>query len=143
MKLYEYACHDCKLVWEREYKFGHPAEKTKCPECNKMWGQNWLGREAPPVHFKGGLQSGWTTKGGGELHGSSDEMNKAMQKGCETRMGEGWKAYAKYTPPQEVWDKARKLSDSEVKEKVKASKKFVAQTYDKAGLDPSMPHKPQ
>ena len=63
MKTYEYACHDCKLTWERDYKFGHPADKTKCPECGKRCGQNWLNREAPPVHFKGGLQSGWTTKG--------------------------------------------------------------------------------
>ena len=72
---------------------------------------------------------------------SSDTQRKKPSALSATKRG--GKAYAKYTPPQEVWDKARKLSDSEVKEKVKASKKFVAQTYDKAGLDPSMPHKPQ
>jgi len=27
-KLYEYACHDCKVTWEREYTFGKCANKT-------------------------------------------------------------------------------------------------------------------
>ena len=143
LKLYEYACHDCKLTWEKEYKFGQPAEKTKCPQCGKRWGQNWIGRTAPAVHFKGGLGAGWTTKGGGELMGSSDEMNKAMQEGVKNRMGQGHKDYATYNPPQEVFDNARKLNETEVQEKLQTAKKVTAANYDKAGLDPAMPHKPK
>ena len=58
-------------------------------------------------------------------------------------MGEGWKTYATYNPPQEVFDKARKLSDTEVQEKLQTAKKTTATIYDKAGQNPAIPHKPK
>ena len=57
-KIYEYACFDCNITWEKVYEWGKSAKKTKCPECGKKCEQNWLGRSAPPVHFKGG---GWSS----------------------------------------------------------------------------------
>ena len=114
MKIYEYACHE------------------------KLCGQNWLNREAPAVHFKGGIASGWTTKGGGELQGSSDQMNKAMQEGCNSRMDKGYQAYAKYTPTDKELQTyvTKKLSREESQKKIEGSRKAAAQIYDKAGLDP-------
>ena len=34
-KDYEYSCSECKIIWEKAYKFGNPADKTKCPLCGK------------------------------------------------------------------------------------------------------------
>ena len=137
-KIYEYACHVCKLTWEREYDFGKCADRTRCPKCKKLSGHNWMDRKAPAVHFKGGLQGGWHTKSGGELQGSSDQLNKAMQDGCNARMDKGYQAYAKYTPTHEELQTyvTKKLTTDESKKKIEATKKIAGLIYDKAGLDP-------
>jgi putative FmdB family regulatory protein len=142
MKIYEYACTTCKVSWEKEYKFGSPAKKTKCPHCGDRCGQNWLNREAPPVHFKG---AGWTETTGYNKQGGSDEINKKLQDKCSERMGSGWQHYAKYEPSKGYIKaaKARRLSDNEVKRGLDASKKLSSQVYDKAGMDPSKKIKPQ
>lgn len=142
MKIYEYACHDCKVTWEREYKFGKCANKTKCPECGKRCDQNWLGREPPAVHFKG---SGWTQTTGHNRAGGSDDINQNLQEQCKERMDSGWQHYAKYEPSEEYINaaKARRLSDEEVKRGLDVSKKLSSHVYDKARMDPSKKIKPQ
>ena len=147
MATYEYVCHDCKLIWDREYALAKNPTRTRCPECKKLCGKNYASsRNRPVVHFIGGVGAGWTTKGGGELMGSSDEMNKAMQSGCEKRMSKGYEAYKVYSPSQGYVDNlgARKLNEEEVRKKLSDSKKASAQVYDKAGIDPNKQnYKPQ
>lgn len=133
MAIYEWKCDECKLFWEREYPFAKNPRRTRCPECNKL-SERYFSK-APAVHFKGG---GWMTKGGGELAGSSDDLNKAMQEGCNNRMEKGFRAYAKYTP-KKAWMDAqhpRKLSPKETSQKIDAARKQAAHAYDKAGIDP-------
>ena len=139
---YEWICHDCKLIWSRSYPIAKNPTRTKCPQCKKLCEKNW---KPTPVHFKGGVGSGWTTKSGGELHGSSDEMNKAMQEGCNKRMSEGWKDYAHYSPSKGYLDSvgATRLSDEQVKKNIEVAKKTYQPIYDKAGIDLSKKYKPQ
>lgn len=142
MAYYEYVCHSCKLLVEREYDFAKNPSKIKCPECSKMCEQNWAGRDIP-VHFKG---AGWTGKNsstGFNKTGGSDEINLKLQDETKERMKTGWQQYASYTPPQEVYDKSRKLSDQEVVQKKAAAKKLSDQVYDKAKINPHNKYKPQ
>lgn len=141
-KIYEYACHECKVSWEKEYKFGKCADRTRCPHCKKLCGQNWRNRSAPAIHFKG---AGWTQTTGYNRSGGSDEVNQKLQEGCKDRMDTGWQHYAKYEPSKGFLDaaKARKLTDQEVKQGLDASKKLSNHTYNKAGIDPTKKIKPQ
>jgi len=142
MARYDYACHDCHLLVEKEYDFAKNPDKIKCPECGKKIEQNWAGRDIP-VHFKG---AGWTGKNsqtGFNKEGGSDEINAKLQQESKDRMDGGWKQYAKYTPPKKLLDKAKKLSDQEVANKLDASKKISDITYDKAGIDPHKKYKGQ
>jgi predicted nucleic acid-binding Zn ribbon protein len=137
-KLYEYACHKCRILWEKEYNWGNPAQKTKCPECGKRCGQNWLDRPPPPVHFKGAGWTGVNSVTGFNKKGGSDEINLKLQEGCKERMKTGWQHYAKYTPKQAYMDDhvKRKLSPEESLKKIENAKKQASRLYDKAGINP-------
>ena len=142
MKAYEYACHDCKVIWDKEFKWGHPAETMKCPDCGVKCDQNWLGRKAPAVHFKGAGWTGQNLATGKNKIGGSDEVNKMLQQQSKDRMDGGWKHYAKYTPPEKLTDNARKLSEKELDERLKLSKKVTQTNYDKAGMSPYKKKRP-
>lgn len=124
------------------YEFFKPANKTKCPQCGKRCEQNWIGREAPAVHFKG---AGWTQSTGMNREGGSDEVNKRLQEETKDRMKSGWQHYARYEPSQGYLDaaKATRLSGEEVKKGLDASKKLSSRIYDKARIDPHKKSKPQ
>jgi predicted nucleic acid-binding Zn ribbon protein len=142
MATYEYVCHDCCILMPKEYDFAKNPSKIKCPECGKMCEQNWAGRDIP-VHFKG---AGWTGKNsqtGFNKVGGSDEINLKLQEETKDRIAGGWKQYAKYTPPKKLLDKAKKLNDQEVANKLNASKKLSDETYHKAGINPHNKYKGQ
>ena len=142
MPTFEWICHECKVFWEKEYSIGKAPARTKCPECKKLSEQFWAGRDIP-VHFKG---AGWTGKNsatGYNKKGGSDEINQMLQEKTKKRMESGWQQYASYTPPQEVYDRARKLSDKEVKQKVEAAKEISDHVYNKANINPHNKYKPQ
>jgi DNA-directed RNA polymerase subunit RPC12/RpoP len=135
MANYEYVCHECFLLLPKEFPFGKPKKKVKCPECGKMCEQNWAGRDIP-VHFKG---AGWTGKNsstGFNKAGGSDEVNRQLQDNSKLRQESGWQHYAKYTPPQKLLDTARKLTPQEVQQKLEASRKVSDVVYDKAKINP-------
>ena len=142
-KIYVYACYDCEVSWEKEYPWGKPAEKTKCPDCSKRCGQDWANRTPTPVHFKG---AGWTGKNsvtGLNKRGGSDEVNLKLQESCKDRMATGWQHYAKFSPKQQWIDDhtTGKVSETKARQKMKAAKKMSDAVYDKAGIDKSAVHK--
>ena len=49
---YEFICHPCKLVWEKEYSMKNAPERSRCPDCNKLSHQNWSNKQTA-VHFIG------------------------------------------------------------------------------------------
>jgi len=141
MATYEWVCAECKIFWDREYKMGTAPDRTRCPECKKLSHRKW--DVAPPVHFKGAGWTGVNKRTGFNKTGGSDEVNLKLQDGCNERMESGWQHYAKYTPPQEVLDKARKLDPRESKQKMDSARKIMDETYNKAGIDPTKIYKPQ
>ena len=142
MAIYEYSCKECMIMWECDFPFGKPQKKTECPTCDAPCGQHWGGRDIP-VHFKGAGWTGANKKTGYNKTGGSDEINKKLQDETKKRMEGGWQHYAKYTPPQEVFDKARKLTPRESQRKMEVARKIMDETYDKAGIDPHKKYKPQ
>ena len=49
---YEFICHPCKLVWDKEYSMKKAPARSRCPECNKLSEQNWSNKQTA-VHFIG------------------------------------------------------------------------------------------
>jgi len=49
---YEFICHPCKLVWDKEYSMKNAPARSRCPECNKLSHQNWSNKQTA-VHFIG------------------------------------------------------------------------------------------
>jgi len=49
---YEFICHPCKLIWDKEYSMKKAPERSRCPECNKLSHQNWSNKQTA-VHFIG------------------------------------------------------------------------------------------
>ena len=144
MSIYEYACQKCRLIWECDFPFAKQEKTTQCPECKADCGQNW-DRGEIPVHFKGAGWSGVNKKTGYNKTGGSDEVNLRLQDDSKERMKSGWQHYAKYEMTDEYVKIAggKKLSENEVKDKLEASRKLTAHTYDKAGMNPYEKTKPQ
>ena len=142
MAIYEYCCKECKIIWECDFPFAKQHKTTPCPECEADCGQSW-NRGDIPVHFKGAGWSGVNKNTGFNKTGGSDVVNKQLQDGCKERMKSGWQHYAKYTPPQEVFDKAKKLTPQESQQKMDSARKIMDFTYDKANIDPTHRYKPQ
>ena len=59
--MYEYACHECELFIEKDFRMGKAKKKVKCPECKKF-AERYFGGSAPPVHFKGDFRTNVTMK---------------------------------------------------------------------------------
>jgi len=49
---YEFICHPCKLIWDKEYSMKKAPARSRCPECNKLSEQNWSNKQTA-VHFIG------------------------------------------------------------------------------------------
>jgi len=50
MPIYEFICHDCRTVWEREATMAKAPSRSRCPECKKLKDRNW---SDVPVIFNG------------------------------------------------------------------------------------------
>ena len=138
MSIYEYSCRDCMLIMEHDFPFGEAAETVSCPECNADIDQHWAGRKVP-VQFKG---AGWTQTTGRNMKGGSDEVNLRLQEGSKDRMKTGWQHYSKMTPGKALTDNARKLSEKELEDRLKTSKKQTETNYNKSGLSPYNKQRP-
>lgn len=136
---YEWKCEPCLLLYEQYYPMGKAPTRKRCPQCNKLGNRNL---QVTPVHFKG---SGWTQTTGYNRAGGSDEINLKLQDGCKERMKTGWQQYSRYEPSEGYIkaNKGRKLSSSELRDKLDHARKVTATTYEKAGMDPTKKIKPQ
>ena len=50
MAIYEFICHDCEVIWEREAAMSEAPSRSRCPECNKLKNRHW---GDVPVMFNG------------------------------------------------------------------------------------------
>ena len=50
MAIYEFICHDCEVIWEREAPMSKAPSRSRCPECKKLKNRHW---GDDPVTFNG------------------------------------------------------------------------------------------
>jgi len=50
MAIYEFICHDCSVIWEREAPMSKAPSRSRCPECKKLSNRHW---GEVPVVFNG------------------------------------------------------------------------------------------
>ena len=50
MAIYEFICHDCQVIWEREAPMSKAPSRSRCPECKKLKNRHW---GEVPVMFNG------------------------------------------------------------------------------------------
>ncbi len=50
MAIYEFICHDCEVIWEREAAMSKAPSRSRCPECKKLSNRHW---GDVPVMFNG------------------------------------------------------------------------------------------
>ena len=50
MAIYEFICHDCEVIWEREAPMSKAPSRSRCPECKKLKNRHW---GEVPVMFNG------------------------------------------------------------------------------------------
>ena len=50
MAIYEFICHDCQVIWEREAAMSKAPSRSRCPECKKLSNRHW---GDVPVMFNG------------------------------------------------------------------------------------------
>lgn len=50
MAIYEFICHDCQVIWEREAAMSKAPSRSRCPECKKLSNRHW---GEVPVMFNG------------------------------------------------------------------------------------------
>jgi len=50
MAIYEFICHDCSVIWEREAPMSKAPSRSRCPECKKLSNRHW---GEVPVMFNG------------------------------------------------------------------------------------------
>lgn len=148
MPIYTWACHECELYWEREYKMGKSPEKSKCPGCEKRKGRCY---DVPTLKFIGsgfyvndyGRKS-WTHE---SQQGSVDEFVEGAKESSKKRMKTGFHNYKVYTPDLGELErkgeiKKTNLSPEEAIHKNAARhRKTAEQFYNRAGYDPATQEK--
>ena len=144
MPQYTWACHDCKIYWERDYNIGKAPEKTKCKECGKRKGRCY---DVPTLKFVG---SGFYVND----YGSSNWKHKKSKDAAQTfineaedaskkRMDTGFQNYKVFTPDYNVLESQGviKRSNNSIDENAAKHREVSKEFYKKAEIDPGKQEK--
>ena len=138
MPFYEWICHDCKLMWERECDLGKAPGRTRCPECKKLSNRNF---ESINVSWGDDM----------DFHTHRSRVKKVQEKGWDKTAADRWltnrikdhKAYIndesyRYRPANIKWDAlardgyARELEGEEKTKALENRKTMTETAYNKA-----------
>jgi len=50
MPIYDFVCHECKLLFDKEYSMKNAPSRSRCPQCKKLSSRDY---QEIAVHFKG------------------------------------------------------------------------------------------
>ena len=133
---YEFICHPCKLVWEKEYSMKTVPWRSRCPECTKLSHQNWSNKQTA-VHFIGECHTNKrlaekTYTNQSDLKKLGEAMvNKTKESINDSQTHEFYTRYV----PNENFQKhygGRKIEGRELDER-KQTAASIGRTVDKAG----------
>jgi len=148
MPTYTWACHDCELYWERDYKMGKAPEKTKCPGCEKRKGRSY---DAPALRFIGSgfyvNDYGKNTIAHANAKGACEEFIEDAKKSSKERSKTGFQNYKVYTPnlgELEAMGQIKKMegnSEEIINSNAARYRKFSERLYKEANIDPEKQEK--
>jgi hypothetical protein len=138
MPYYEWICHECRLVWERECDLGKAPGRTRCPECKKLSNRNF---ESINVSWGDDM----------DFHTHRSRVKKVQEKGWDKTAADRWlrnsiekhKGYIndesyRYKPAHINWGKmaedglAREVQGAEKNKVLETRKNLTQDAYDKA-----------
>ena len=118
MAKFEWICHDCKVVWDKEYRIGKAPSRSKCPRCKSLRDRNY--QNMPAVHFKCyGFPDNdrKLMKTGGHVAGDSDEAAKLLIQDSKNAMQHGNAMYQRVNFDPKGWNEAASKLDGEARDK--------------------------
>ena len=139
---FEYVCHECELIWQRECRIGKAPTRTRCPKC-KVLSERFIGN-MPGVHFKGmDFHTNQVRAEKFQKDGMDKETaNKFLKTECDyskDRAVGSASVYKRMVPKFEKMVKdgtARRCSDKEIVQRKEKARQITADWYSKAGKDP-------
>lgn len=138
MAIFEWACRECGIYWERDLPVGKAPDRTKCPKCTKLseryyanQGVNVKWGDDKDFHTVRSRNSKHAEKGFDKTAGDRF-LNGSIQKTKDAMNDESYR----YKPMHLNYDKMAEdglvqgVSDKRAQEKKNLSKKFTKQSYD-------------
>jgi hypothetical protein len=138
MPFYEWICHECKLVWERECDLGKAPGRTRCPECKKLSNRNF---ESINVSWGDDM----------DFHTHRSRVKKVQEKGWDKTAADRWLKNSiekhklslhddsyRYRPANFNWEKmakdglAREVEGEEKNKILDSRKNLTREAYDRA-----------
>jgi len=149
MAIFEWICRDCNIFWDKDYPIGKAPSRKKCPKCKKLCGRYYENANVG-VSFKDDGQ-GNGGRGASDFHTvrrryqkhneqgfDKDSANRFLKKSIEASKRAMNDETFRYKPMDINYEKfasegkARKLSSSEIENKIKSAKKLTEDAYDRA-----------
>ncbi len=147
--IFEWICHDCELIFEKDYRIGKAPNKKKCLNCKKLIGRNYEGINisfSNDIDFRTVQERYKKHAINGYDKDAANLFLKHSINFSKARTLEQEKMYKPMTLNYEKLHKdgkVRKLSDKETANKIERAKKLTGDAYNKAKLDLKKPQKQQ
>ena len=149
MVKYEWICRGCSIYWDREYGVGSAPTRTRCPKCRKLSERYWKNQNVN-ISFKddgagnknNNAMDFHTVRRRYQKHAEEgfdrDSGNRFLRRSIEKTKERIDSEEGKYKSFNIKWDKlaedrgAKKLSDTEARQKQERAKKLTEQAYNNA-----------
>lgn len=133
MAIYEFICHDCQVIWEREAAMSKAPSRSRCPECKKLSNRHW---GDVPVMFNGSDYYTNKRKNHNLVYhdkAKAKQVQEELVDITKARMENETSPYRKFVPRPEVLEKA--VASGQARRKTDAEKRSGKEHVDKIGRD--------
>jgi hypothetical protein len=150
MPSFEWICRECNIWWDRELPVGKAPNRTRCPKCKKLSHRYWQ-QQGVTISFKDDGTGNQNNPGVQDFHTVRRRYKKHFEKGYDKDSGNRWlhkqiqqakdatdNEEFRYKSADINWDKfadsrgLKKVSEKEVRNKIKRSKKLTEDAYHRA-----------
>lgn len=131
MAIYEFICHDCQVIWEREAAMSKAPSRSRCPECKKLSNRHW--GDVPIMFNAKGFYTN-TRKNHNLVHHDKEKAKQVHETLLDAtkKMAEEKKTpYSNYTMTKEAFEdmKPRRKSQEQLENDKKVGEELKASLY--------------